>query len=114
MSNREDIVPFIRARYDADEDAARSFASGAWRFEGGTVLDEAGPVARVEEGADAVGRHVARHDPASVVRGLAVRRALFDVHNTSPIDDTAWFLLRVMASEYRQHDDFQPEWAVIG
>ena len=114
MSEREDIVPFLRARYDEDEDAARRAGSGAWRFEDGAVLDEAGAVARVEEGADAVGEHVARHDPASVVRGLAVRRALFDVHNTSPIDDTAWFLLRVMASEYRRHDGFRAEWAVIG
>jgi Family of unknown function (DUF6221) len=114
VSDREDIVPFLRARYDEDEDAARGLRSGAWRVEDGAVLDESGVVVRLEAGADAVAAHIARHDPASVVRGLAVRRALFDVHNTSPIDDTAWFLLRVMASEYRRHDDFRAEWAVIG
>lgn len=86
-----------------------------------------------ENGADGVAettdashaRHIARHDPARVLAEVNAKRRVLGVYNsweflarTKPHDPNAEITelavrqtLRALALPYRDHPDYQPEWA---
>lgn len=145
-----DLVEFLRARLAEDEEAARAATLGPWRHDPnkhhhivGTPLFEeavfAGP-----RGADAVcvagtgetgdqqsmrdARHIARHDPARVLRQIETTRRIIDEHqperNYVYRDDGTracgtcgdgtfeWpcLTLRLLALPYADHRDYRQEW----
>jgi hypothetical protein len=115
MSTMNDLVTFLRARLDEDEAAAKEAASrpggGAW----------GGP----DDGTrhTAVGRHIARHDPARVLRRqVPAMRAILGLH--VPLEDSGeppqcvicleyvpCRTLRYLAAVYSDHPDYRPGWA---
>jgi hypothetical protein len=113
-----DLVAFLNARLDEDETAARAAARGPWMSGTGT---------------DAVAEHVARHDPARVLREVAVKRAIVEFYveppngfrtgNAEAISDAegergrAPGLLTVieaialdLAAVWSDHPDYDPAW----
>lgn len=83
----DELTAFVRARLDEDEAAARAGARRTgmpWRAEpqpgtpGGLVLDEIGLVGST--GGLYAAEHIARHDPARVLREVAAKRALLSLH----------------------------------
>jgi hypothetical protein len=64
-----DLVAFLNARLDEDEAAARAAAGAPWLPDIGT---------------DAVAEHIARHDPARVLREIAAKRAIVDFYVEPP------------------------------
>jgi hypothetical protein len=90
-----ELVEWLRAQLDEDERIARAACwdeqSDAWtvrppreKYERYTVVDylDDGVVVVTPENADAdgVGQHVARHDPARVLREIDAKRKLLDLH----------------------------------
>jgi hypothetical protein len=78
----EDLIDWLRRMIDEDERAARATVPGPWRVSGLDVhaedlvvmenFDEPGPWLR------ALPEHIARHDPARVLREVEARRRLID------------------------------------
>lgn len=142
-----DIVAFLTARYDEDERDARATMepgeTGAWAFVQARdgelkVIDGLGwTVADWLDGQPwPVGPHIARHDPARVLRKVAAERAILAAHDTVEvpnIEDTGrinacttcgetqdhWYAtpwpcdtLKHLAAVYADHPDYDPAWAV--
>lgn len=140
----DDLIEFIRARLDEDEVAAKACASGiegSWR---GTtewhaserrraVYAGAYPVADYIGELTGHAEHIARHDPARVLRAVAAKRGLLKPHEPSFYDDQLgcgecgwpsdypdpaiipqWWpcqTVRLIASEWDDHADYLPDWA---
>ncbi|WP_433078897.1 DUF6221 family protein [Dactylosporangium sp. CA-052675] len=103
-----DLLAFLAARLDEDERVARAAAGGGrWSYPGSdsvagwALYDEAWVIANLKTyehetydyaarmpamrdpryvDADANGRHIARHDPARVLREVEAKRALLALH----------------------------------
>lgn len=148
-----DVVEFLRARLDEDEAVARAASPAPWSFPGidsvagGMLYDETRTIASVvyeqqkdHDGrivrhllvpeADANGSHIARHDPARVLREVEVKRRLVAVHD---VGNSRWVgfpradreehycqedgqgapcrTLLALASVYADHPDYRREWA---
>ncbi|MFI2084332.1 DUF6221 family protein [Streptomyces rubiginosohelvolus] len=118
MSGMDDLVQFLRDRLDEDEQAARAATwdeqSDVWtarppqaRYEQYIVADylDDGVVAVTPENADVdgVGQHIARHDPARVLREVEAKRRILD----GPTTDT---LIKLLALPYADHADYQDTW----
>ncbi|MEU2510536.1 DUF6221 family protein [Streptomyces syringium] len=96
-----DLVAFLHARLDEDEQAARACASAPWAIEippmvhvsAKAVRDSKwkwgtlGYVASVERDADRV--HIVRHDPARVLAEVEAKRRLLKLHEPRH-DDYTW------------------------
>jgi hypothetical protein len=86
---------FIAARLDEDFDVATAAGSGRWVHEGhGRVGDDSADdyndyVIVYDEGAptEAQADHIARHDPARVLREVAAKRRVLARHCTPEADD---------------------------
>ena len=136
------IVEFVNARLNEEERAAKAAGAGQWTAdtEIRTVRDGAGvwvlgedgdPVATARfafdasgEGIDprAIGGHIARHDPARVLREVAAKRAilreytdavdLWERESEAP-DSVAALeaVTRHMAAAHSDHPDYDPAWA---
>lgn len=89
------LLQFLRARLDEDEEIARAATwdehSGVWtarppqaRHERYTVVDylDDGVVVVTPENADTegVGEHIARHDPARILREVTAKRGTIELH----------------------------------
>jgi hypothetical protein len=80
-----ELVEWLRARLDEDEQVAREASPGEWRpdaapdgrwyIDPGHDTDDVGQAARR---ADA--EHIARHDPARVLREVEAKRRILDLH----------------------------------
>ncbi|WP_435601336.1 DUF6221 family protein [Streptomyces sp. C10-9-1] len=152
-----DLVAFLRARYDEDEQEARAATPGPWRWrqehgepwepEEGGWLDYSGEyISGADDSgtlfgpgmtphADAV--HIARHDPARVLREIDAKRQLVNVHGRphecialtgsgerSVVDGQPWELwepehtsdhgpcttLRLLALPYADWPGYREEW----
>ena len=116
------LIEFLRARLDDDERTAREAGSrsvnwsvnGTWHLEG------------VEH--DVVGEeeafchphnveHIARHDPARVLREVDAKRRileLYDVSTSRELKLDAWELMkhavRALALPYADHPDYDESW----
>jgi hypothetical protein len=121
VSENGGLAEFITARLDEDEAAAReSYYEGQhWLSEEEGVYrwpdDE--PVHIADRKADA--RHIARHDPARVLREVEAKRKILAEHGGEhdPCDaHDAWFrsitcaTLRQLGTEFSGHPDYLEEW----
>ncbi|MFL1380021.1 MULTISPECIES: DUF6221 family protein [unclassified Nocardiopsis] len=112
------IVDFLNARLDEDQAAARAAAPGPWKGENTKVFDNAGdPVA--DTGSPTTAEHITRHDPARVLREVALRRRIVrevDEYTRFSRDRLAGEMSRqvlgALAGTYADHPDFNPDWAV--
>lgn len=120
-----DLVEFLRARLKEDLDwatmAKNQSGSGDWEPE---VGENAPTLARVRIGHDrffeSIGEegfaveHIARHDPARVLREVeAKRRIVDDFTHWQPHDpgfDALEPVVRLLALPYADHEDFREEW----
>lgn len=115
-----DLVAFLRARLDEDEAVARAATAGAWELvrapDGSWYVDpgDLDDVANVDRTADA--EHIARHDPARVLRDVAANRAIVDeCERMSQPFPAEWLspqgqILRALASTYADHPEYREEW----
>jgi len=148
-----DLRDFIAARLDEDEQIARNASSpvpvGAdretWSYdrEGFAVRASHGRwnvATRRDDPADAreihmtdsYGQHIARHDPARVLREVAAKRRVMERHSADPTYTPVdrWYCLgcgnddmgplseiedcpelRDLAAPYSDHPDYRQEWA---
>jgi hypothetical protein len=135
-----DLVEFLRARLDEDEIAAKAAQESA---EGGEwAMDGAGPVRAgvgstlVDAGTPYINRHIARHDPARILREVEAKRLRVAlavdmltgnhpkvgagdersklVHEGIRVGSqaVAEAVLKSEAHVYADHEDFNPRWAV--
>lgn len=131
-----ELVAFMRARLAEDEQAAESAPGGPWHVDSFPYVvpqpdlvwaaDEI--VAEVRDGA----AHIARWDPARVLRHVAAVRAVLDgyevaerhvaeTRRTAPEyrwvqqaegpRDALLFVLRHLSAEHAEHPDYRQEWA---
>jgi hypothetical protein len=116
------IVDFVRARLDDDENTARAALDGpgddgAWytgshemnecRIEGHDMIiyDESGHTAEQA-------KHIARHDPARVLRQTEALRNITDHAHYALDDDSRDEILRIIAAIWTDHPEYQPEWSI--
>lgn len=113
----DDLIAFIRARLDEDEAAANAGARRVgmpWRAEpqpgtpGGLVIDELGLVGST--GGRYAAEHIARHDPARVLREVEALRHILFMANKFKTQDRAYLHL-LLAAVWSDHADFRQEWA---
>jgi uncharacterized protein DUF6221 len=134
-----DLVEFLTARLDDDESAAeacrwRDWVPGSdlhppsvetaepqpgWHGERATVAGLQATVGKVEREYEHAA-HIARHDPARVLREVAAKRQLLadalkmaeDAADTEfwGLQNNAARIAQLLAAPYADHPDFQPEW----
>jgi hypothetical protein len=125
------IIEFLRARIAEDEAAAMAAADGPWEHDehlgDHAVTSVIGAVATASnvypEGAvgleEADAAHIARHDPARVLREVAAKRAIIEEWEVDYIDNpctqlpdarAARLALHVIATVYSDHPDYDPAW----
>lgn len=77
----DDLVQFLRDRYDEDEQAARHAAAGPWTNQVGYIAGGPDGRVRVAQQAQAWNAgHIARHDPARVLADIDAKRQVLDLH----------------------------------
>lgn len=129
----DDLRAFVAARLDEDEAAARAATEGPWSFAGYDSADGWPIVANDEHeivsrsGSDDA-EHIARHDPARVLREVAAKRAVIrqyeDVREQArhPVSAENRMRARVAEGEllevlqhiaviYSNHTDHDPNWS---
>ncbi|MCQ4119872.1 DUF6221 family protein [Rhodococcus tibetensis] len=118
-----DIVDFLNARLDEDEriaDEARCLVPGKWESRGIDLIyaDVDGVAGTLRHEEDAV--HIARHDPARVLREVAAKRKIVETYRearehpdyrTDPVlhamvKQHKQFALLPLTEVYREHPDF--------
>lgn len=150
-----DIVEFIKSRLEEDEQIAKDPEWPSWNFEEqqGNLTINTGAVsmgwefggssgvwlcddpeddcAEYRGYAEREATHIARHDPARVLREVAAKRALLGAHCTDPtyggteclgchanFQEEHWTqdinecpTLRAIASVHSDHPDYDPAWS---
>ncbi|MEU3683745.1 DUF6221 family protein [Streptomyces sp. NPDC030592] len=96
----DDLVQWLRAQLDDDERTARAATGEEWdaiapsqpyvifdvaAHKANKTLETVGRVAAVERAEDRA--HIARHDPARVLREIDAKRQLFAIHRSEPNPD---------------------------
>jgi hypothetical protein len=128
MSTTDVLVTFLRARLDEDERAARAASPGPWHLnaEGDEVLavddvTAAECFALSNRQLRATAAHIARHDPARVLREVEAKRQMILSH--MPVSMVAGWgcsadgitgycsAMRFLALLYADHPEYRPEWA---
>jgi hypothetical protein len=129
----DDLVAFLHARLDEDEQAARAAAGAPWTADDvpGCIHVEAwaraeqralrglGFVGSVEREPDR--QHIARYDPARVLREVEAKRQILNLHRrdsdygSDPICNVCLYTppcetVRVLALPYSDHPDYHEEW----
>lgn len=126
-----DLSDFIRARLDEDEAAAKGVAHGPWYWEGGYPQRISNPaailVAECYTSPDAPAQeaeHIARHDPARVLRDIAAKRAIVEMYADKADYDTPdpeleyavgravglGEAVRHLAAVWSGHPDYEEAW----
>ena len=134
-----DLIAFLNARIEEDEQAARAATPGPWAALDGGVMsidDESWPVTSTETDRERGDRvHIARHDPARVLADVETKRRIIEEHlpwsgkqnddgvycSTCvgyPIDSRGHIgvtwpcpTLRLLALPYAGHEGYRAEWA---
>jgi hypothetical protein len=141
------LTEFLLARIAEDEQAARDASPSPWQYgdiasvAGGTIYDESRRIADVtyeqandhdgsvvrhllSDEADANGRHIARHDPARVLRECEAKREIVahyeayareadrnpDVFALVKMSEAVEGTLVELARVFRDHPDYREEW----
>lgn len=138
MIDTSALRAFIEARLDEDERMAFTAGAGAWSAgesdSGPTVKTDYGQwesdvqyaVWHCEDEADgcpevarkciAEGKHIARHDPARVLREVVAKRAILAEIDSELADDPTTIegmpgeRLQVLASVWSDHPDYRQQW----
>ena len=136
----DDLVAFLNARLDEDEAAALAAAKADGKYGGRShwsarfgamVTDEADPdwavvdLSAYVDDAD-LGEHIARHDPARVLREVEAKRMILARYEDclARMEDPDYsavtargqaieyqdFVLPNLAAVYSGHPDYRPEW----
>jgi hypothetical protein len=106
-----DLVAFLNARLDEDEQIAQATCCPDWTDEGWKVLDsnaalDEGLVAQtVQFQTDA--DHIARWDPARVLADVQAKRQILEHEDMWGEDST---ILQFLAQPFADHPDFDPSW----
>ena len=118
-----DIVEFLRARLDEDEELARDayYDGQKWVPEEEAVVAadrDLDPLLFLDRKCDAA--HAANWSPARVLREVEAKRRIVDLgwHHLGD-EDYGWGMeeakrqvLAIMALPYADHPDYDPEWAI--
>ncbi|HLK73777.1 MAG TPA: DUF6221 family protein [Streptosporangiaceae bacterium] len=123
MSSEETLAAFLSARLDEDEAIAREAAglTECWVAEEpaiGVVLVDGEPL--IEGHIAGLTAHIARHDPARVLREVEAVRAVVAAYEKSVrvvgegLSVSNRRLVLAFAAVYGAHPDFRPEWALPG
>ncbi|MFD8937309.1 DUF6221 family protein [Streptomyces sp. NPDC059578] len=128
MEARLDLIVFLRARLAEDEAVARAAGAGlgpAWTYNCMCViaLAEGDQVATGSQDALEAerGDHIARHDPARVLREVEAKRALADDYERFVAERRRMMdgwdsypeispVLTAFAAIYADHPDYREEW----
>lgn len=123
-----DIVEFLRARLDEDEQVARAAADAkggaAWYVSRGGCGDidiwVEQHLSEDDDDETEVSLHVRRHDPARVLREVAAKRRLMalhrvgtdpcDAHDGATMESEPCDVIGDLASVYSDHPDYDPAW----
>lgn len=118
----DDLTAFLAARLDEDEAALGYVEPGPWTSSGPYVGSASGIIAQARH--TETGAHIARHDPARVLREVEAKRAMLALHNAfsnpaSLVERALWpsireallCILRDAAAVYSDHPDYRQEWA---
>ena len=121
-----DIREFLEARLSEDEAVAQTAGGGAWQHMLGAVVQHVlcviERVALVQAPHLAAGGHIARHDPARVLRDVESTRALVELALRRQADrdleygrDDPWPVdriteLRLIAARWSDHPDYDEAW----
>ena len=116
MSVFDGLPGFIEARLDEDEDLARDLLHGhpgPWRVGGPSeVRDSAGELVVADEYHWNPMPHIARHDPARVLRDVAAKRRILGWANSPALPDyETGYVLDALAAAYSDHPDWRAQWA---
>jgi hypothetical protein len=121
----DDLTAFLNARLDEDEAAVKG--PPAWKLEHWSAVRyktgvESGREWRVDAEprciVDAVAKedaeHIARHDPARVLREVAAKRVIMRYYG-SPVgfpgeEGVPGTAMRALAAVYSDHPDYRQEW----
>jgi Family of unknown function (DUF6221) len=126
-----DLVEFLTARLDEDNEAALDMLARDWTLTGRDVMTAGFVIA--EASSDLTGRHIARHDPARVLREVEAKRKILDLwHNPAKVEhlpegahegrdpdeimrDVAVAeaideIVRTLAAVYSDHPDYDEAW----
>ncbi|GHG97281.1 DUF6221 family protein [Amycolatopsis roodepoortensis] len=130
----DDLIAFLRAQLDKDEQAARAASPGPWQVDKETYpeaihgADGATPVSGGRWGGEASvfdkdedAIHIARHDPVRVLADVAAKRQIIGLCNLDFNDDgepsclggygeAYWDVVRLLALSYAEHPDYREEW----
>ena len=115
----DDLIEFLNARLDEDEELVETIRSGGFpaptwttepakggRWEILREADDPTPLGYVTHGRrEHV--HIARHDPARVLREVTAKRAILDAVGYDDREAVAGHL----AAVYSDHPDYRKEWA---
>lgn len=126
MTDNSDLVAFVRARLDEEEQTAREAGGEGWRCPAevpGEIHDRGGAIAFTlrTHGYD---HHIARQDPARTLQRIETNRVLLDEYTEVAALDTdrpqrdfasgrafgLGFAVRQMAAEHAGHPDYQVKW----
>lgn len=125
------LAEFLRARLDEDEQTATAATSatfgedptwtskddGTGKQTHGYVMADHTAICG-HDGDDVLlpaADHIARHDPARVQREVEAKRQIMDQFEYDAemgYSDQAGLVLRMLASVYSDHPDYQQEWAI--
>lgn len=129
MARVADLVPFLRARYDEEEQAALTAATLcgchppalAWSFRDGDeptdgrilVVDDPHPRQKRKIGRRwngsyeglAMAEHIVRHDPAHVLADLKGKRAVLDAWGDRDYD-VPDYVIEALAEPHKHHPDY--------
>jgi hypothetical protein len=127
------VIAFLEARIDEDEAALRAIEDSSEPWRGQWVGDEMNFSLRTRNGwslaravtveggfPPGVLAHIARHDPARVLREVEAKRAILDEHAQIPGDgvnftfaeqNRAEDILLALAAVYSDHPDYDSAWA---
>lgn len=115
----DELMAFLKARLDEDERVARHASHGPWVSHVGYISGGPTGMTRVTQQAQAWNAdHIARHDPARVLREVEAKRRILDEHypvdpcdahdasaRTIPCDT-----LLLLALPYAGHEAYREEW----
>jgi len=120
-----DLAAFLNARLDEDEATAKASVMPEWMIsesgEFGYIVAAVGTETTGESIADAwqedVAVHIARHDPARVLREVEAKRAMLAELTRWPFDyrpgcnDPIRLFVHLLAAPYSDHPDWRAQWA---
>jgi hypothetical protein len=108
----DNLIAFIAARLDEDEAIARKAASlqadpeNGWGIDGRAITPHIGVIHEDESRI-----HIARHNPARVLRDVEAKRAILNGRWGGPDHADMWeSCVQNLAAVWSDHPDYRAEW----